>query len=170
MTPYETARLRLRELTHDDAAFILELLNDPAWLRYIGDRNVRTLEDARDYIDRVRTGGYERHGFGLWVVERKDDGERTGICGLVKRDTLEHVDVGFAFLERHRGRGYAREAVEATLSLARDRHGLARVVAITTLDNSASQRVLEGAGFRFEKRFRMDEAGEELSLYALDLA
>jgi RimJ/RimL family protein N-acetyltransferase len=170
MQPATTSRLTVRELTHDDAPFIRELVNDPAWLRFIGDRNVHSDEAARGYIDKVRDGGYAKHGFGLWRVESSATGEPLGLAGLLRRDWLEHVDVGFAFLERHRGRGYAREAVAAVLELARTRFGLARVVAIATTDNVASHRVLEAAGFRLERLVREPGTGDELNLFARELA
>jgi len=163
-----TERLRLRELVHEDAAFILELVNDPAWLRHIGDRNVHSLDDARGYVDRVRAG-YEAHGFGLWVVEPRDGGEPLGLSGLIRRDHLEHPDLGFAFLERARGHGFAREAAVVVLELAHTRHGLSHVVAITTPGNEASQRVLEHVGLRFARRGAFDGASEELCLYERDL-
>ena len=101
-----TRRLRLRELTYDDAAFVMELVNDPDWLRFIGDRNVHSLEDARGYVDRVRAS-YDTHGFGLWLVEPLAGGAPLGLAGLLKRATLEHPDLGFAFLPAGRGKGYA---------------------------------------------------------------
>jgi RimJ/RimL family protein N-acetyltransferase len=164
-----TARLRLRELTHADAAFIRELVNDPAWLRFIGDRNVRSDEDARGYIDKIRDGHYAKYGFGLWAVEALDSGEAVGMCGLIRRDTLEHPDLGFAFLERHRGRGYAREAASIVVGLARQRFGFTKLLAITDPENGASQKVLEHVGFRFERRIDWTETGEVLCLYALEL-
>src|SRR5207248_2671899 len=136
----ETARLRLDELAAGDAAFILELVNEPAWLRFIGDRNVHTLDDARGYIANGPLASYAAHGFGLWKVALAESGEAIGMCGILKRPQLERADLGFAFLARHWGRGYAREAVAAVLALARDRHHLPGLAAITDPDNRASQR------------------------------
>src|ERR1051326_2497227 len=113
---HETARLKLRELGADDAAFILELVNEPGWLRFVGDRNVHSLDDARGYIARGPAASYEKHGFGLWAVELAASGEPLGMCGLVRRATLEDVDLGFAFLSRHWGQGYAREAAAAVVT------------------------------------------------------
>ena len=172
---HETARLRLRELTSDDAAFIMELVNEPAWLRFIGDRNVHSLEDARGYIERGPVASYAKHGFGLWVVELRGTpaagghGEPAGMCGLIRRESLPHVDLGFAFLARHRGHGYAREAAAATVALAHERYGLERILAITDPDNTASRAVLEHAGFTFERTFVWSENGKEQALYAKDL-
>jgi ribosomal-protein-alanine N-acetyltransferase len=161
-----TERLRLRELTLEDAEFIHELVNDADWLRFIGDKGVCTLEDARRYLRDGPLASYARNGFGLWCVELSATDEALGICGLLRRDTLPDVDVGFAFLARHRGRGYAREAVHATLEHAFDSLRLARIVAITSPDNSASQRVLESAGLRFESSVRLSPGDQELSLYS----
>ena len=168
MSLVRTERLLLRELVHADDAFIMELVNDPAWLRFIGDRNVHSSEDARGYIDRVRTS-YTEHGFGLWVVERLADGVALGLCGLLKRANLELPDVGFALLERARGQGVAREAVLATLSLAHGRFALTRVLAITTFDNAASRGLLESLGFVLEGRTTDEKTGEELTRYGKDL-
>lgn len=171
----ETARLRLRELTDDDAAFILELVNEPGWLRFIGDRNVHSLEDARGYIARGPVASYAKHGFGLWAVTLSEPAagapaERLGMCGLIRRDSLPYADLGFAFLARHRGHGYAREAAAATVALAHERFGLTRLLAITDPDNTASRAVLEHVGFAFEREFTWSENGQQQALYAKDLA
>ena len=166
----ETARLRLRELTDDDAAFILELVNEPGWLRFIGDRNVHSLEEARGYIARGPVASYAKHGFGLWAVDLLETRERLGMCGLIRRDSLPHADLGFAFLARHRGHGYAREAAAATVALAHERFHLARLLAITDPDNTASRAVLEHVGFAFEREFTWSENGQQQALYAKDLA
>jgi RimJ/RimL family protein N-acetyltransferase len=163
-----TARLRLRELTYDDAAFVQELVNDPDWIKYIGDRNVHSVEAARGYVDKIRTG-YDKYGFGLWAVEPLEGGATLGLAGLIKRDTLEHADVGFAFLPDARGKGYARESVTGVLVLAHTRFGLGHVLAITDPENSASQRVLETVGFKFERFFADPADQTTLSLYARDL-
>lgn len=169
MTIIETERLTMRRAEVDDAAFIVELLNDPGWLRFIGNKNVRTPEDARAYIARALVSMYERLGFGLYLVERKADGAPVGLCGLIKRDSLEDVDLGFAFLPQFRGEGYAREAAAAVMEHARADFGLKRLVAITTQDNEASSRLLEKLGFRFERVIRTPEADEELKLFAAEL-
>ena len=165
-----TARLALRELTHEDAAFVFELVNDPAWLRFIGDRHVHSLDDARVYIDKIRNGHYAKHGFGLWAVTSLSSAETLGICGLIRRDTLEHPDLGFAFLERHRGHGYAREAAAVVVGLVRERFGFTKLLAVTNTDNVASQKVLEQVGFHFDRRIEWPETGEVLMLYAQEFA
>jgi RimJ/RimL family protein N-acetyltransferase len=165
---HETSRVRLRELTGADAAFILELVNDPAWLRFIGDRRVHSLEDARVYITRGPGASYAKHGFGLWAVELRESSEPLGICGLIRRESLPHPDLGFAFLERHRGHGYAREAAAATVALAQERFRLKRLLALTDPDNTASRSVLEHAGLVFERFLTWSELGREQALYAKD--
>lgn len=143
----ETARLRLRRLTLDDAAFVLRLVNDPSWLRYIGDRGVRDLDSARGYIQTVPLAMYARQDFGLWLAERRSDGAPLGQCGLLKRDSLEHPDIGFAFLPAYCGQGYAREAAAATLALGHGHYGMPEIQAITTPDNHASIGLLTRLGF-----------------------
>lgn len=169
MIELQSERLSLSRLDPDNdahAAFILELLNEEGWLRYIGDRGVRNLADARQYLRNGPAASYAQHGFGLFLVERRTDREAVGICGLLRRETLSDVDVGFAILERHRGLGYASEAAAATLAWAHGRFGFARVVAITALDNVASARVLERVGMNFESNLRLGGAGDELRLFA----
>ena len=162
----ETDRLILRRFTPNDAEFIFRLVNDPSWLRFIGDRGVRTEDDARAYVERALLGSYARFGFGLWVVELKHSSDAVGLCGLVKRDGLVDVDVGFALLPRARGLGHAREAVVAVLDLAGRAFGLTRVVAIANPDNHASLRILENTGFLREGTVRVVADGPELALLA----
>ena len=165
----ETDRLILRRLSTADAAFIFDLVNDPDWLHFIGDKGVRTLDDARNYILNGPVEMYGRLGFGLWCVELKSDGSPIGICGLIKRETLEDVDVGFAFLPAFRGCGYAVESATAAIAYGRDNLGLKRIVAITSPKNDRSARVLEKAGLHFEKIVRPSEASAEVSLFAAEL-
>lgn len=168
MTILETERLLLRELVHDDAPFVLELLNDPGWLRFIGDRGVRSLADARGYID-GRRAVYAEHGFGLWLVEPRRGGAPLGLCGLVRRDGLPAADLGFAFLPAHRGRGYAGEAAAAVVDWAKEKLGRPRLLAITSPDNASSRRLLERIGFRHEGELRLPPESETVELYAIDL-
>jgi [ribosomal protein S5]-alanine N-acetyltransferase len=149
MLVLETERLRLRWFDPADAAFMLGLLNEPSWIANIGDRNVRTLDEARAWINDRLIAAYHKQGFGFWAVERRSDGELLGMCGLVKRDTLPEVDVGYAFTPPHWGQGYAREAAAACLRHAHEQIGLRRVLAITVPDNKASARVLEAIGMRY---------------------
>lgn len=163
----ETPRLRLRKFTLDDAAFARELVNDAAWLRYIGDRGVRTLDEARAYIGKTLTH-YERHGFGAYVVELKTTGEAIGNCGLFKREGLPGVDIGFALLERFRGQGYAHEAAAAMLTAARERFGLTRIEAYTVPYNTSSIRLLEKLGLRYEATIRMPNDTEDVNRMAVE--
>jgi len=148
MTILETQRLRIRPFTREDAAFMLALLNDPGWIANIGDRGVRTVDAARDYIQTRMIAMYQRVGYGMWVVELKSTGEAIGTSGLVKRDSLEHTDIGFAFLEGHRGQGYALEAARATLDYALHPLALGKIVAIVSQGNQPSIRLLEKIGLR----------------------
>lgn len=143
----ETPRLRLREFTPSDAAFVRALLNDPDWIRFIGDRNVHTDDEARVYLENGPIAQYRKLGFGLWLVERKADGEPMGMCGLVKRDQLDDVDLGFAFLPAFRSQGYAREAAAGVLELASKSLGFKRVAAIFSPHNASSRRLLGALGF-----------------------
>ena len=163
----ETERLRLRLLDETDAAFILELVNEPSWLRFIGDKGVRNLDDARRYLRDGPMAMYAKQGFGLYRVEAKESGQAIGMCGLIKRDSLDDVDIGFAFLPAHWGRGYAREAAAATLAHGQRDLGLRRIVAITSLDNERSIALLEGLGFAFERTILSDR-GDEVKLFALE--
>ena len=162
----ETARLTLRRMDLGDAGFILGLLNEPSFLLHIGDKGVRTEDDARRYIAEGPLASYASYGFGLRIVERRDGGEPIGICGLLKRDWLENADLGFALLPAFWGRGYAFEAASAILDDARGRLGLRRIVAVTTLDNDASIQLLGKLGFRFERIARFTEGGADLRLFA----
>jgi RimJ/RimL family protein N-acetyltransferase len=163
----ETDRLILRWMSADDAPFILELVNEPSWRRFIGDRGVRTLDDARDYIRRGPVDMYARLGFGLYVTERKADGVSIGICGLLKRESLEDVDLGFANLSRFWGKGYAYESASAVMSYGRSVLGLNRIVAVTSPGNEPSVRLLEKLGFRFERMVRLAEDSAEVQLFGV---
>lgn len=162
----ETDRLELRWLDTGDAAFILRLLNDPSWLRYIGDRGVRTVDDAKNYLRNGPIAMYARLGFGLYLVLTKAGALPIGICGFVRRETLDDVDLGFAFLPAFRGRRYAFESASAAMAYGRRTLGLSRVVAITAQDNAPSIRLLERLGFGFERLVRLGDDAEELKLYA----
>jgi RimJ/RimL family protein N-acetyltransferase len=164
MNVIETQRLVLRQLELDDAAFILELLNEPAFLRFIGDKGVRTLGGAREYMLKGPIDSYGRHGFGL-LAACLLDGTPIGICGLVKRDGLTEADVGFALLSRHCANGYAAESASAVLVHARQVLRLPRVVAITSPENRGSIAVLEKIGLKFERMIRLAEHGPELKLF-----
>ena len=166
MNLIETDRLVLRKLSTDDAGFILDLLNQPSFIQFIGDRGVRTLEDAENYIMKGAVASYERFGFGLYLTLLKEGEVPIGICGLVKRESLADVDIGFAFLPQYWSKGYAFESASAVLAHARNTLGLKHVVGITTPNNHGSIRVLEKMGFKFEKMVRLSEDDMELKLFA----
>lgn len=147
----DTPRLVLRRLEPADAGFILEITNDPDWLRHIGDRGIRSLDDALRYIADGPCAMYERHGFGLYIVGLRDGGRPIGLCGLIKRDWLGDADIGFAFLPAFRGRGYALEAAAATLEYGRTTLGLRRVAAIVSSGNADSLQLLDRLGMRLER-------------------
>lgn len=163
----ETERLVLRELCSDDAGFILRLVNEPAWLRFIGDKGIKTLEDARSYILKGPVEMYARHGFGLWLVELKEGSIAVGICGLIKRESLEDIDLGFAFIPDYWRRGYAFESAKAVMVYGKEKLRLKRIVAVMSPDNYASGRLLEKLGFHFERMVRLSDDAPEVKLYAV---
>src|SRR5258708_10936442 len=165
----ETHRLLLRRLSVDDAGFILRLLNEPSFIQNIGDRNVRTIEEARAYILNGPVASYETHGFGLWMVETKDAGTHIGICGLLKREVLEDVDIGYALLPEFWSQGYALESASAVMSYAREKLRAERVLAVVNADNQSSIRLLEKLGFQFERMVRLSENAPEIKLFAAEV-
>lgn len=165
MTVLETERLILKQLSTDDAEFILELLNEPSFIRNIGDRGVRTMEGANSYILNGPVASYAKNGFGLYLVKLKETDESIGMCGLIKRDTLEDVDIGYAFLPRFWSKGYAVESALAVKEYAKNAVGLSRIVGITDPENEGSIRVLEKIGLQFEKMVRLSEDDIELKLF-----
>lgn len=142
-----TERLVLRRATAGDARFVLQLLNDPDFLEHIGDREVRTEEQARLYVHQRMLASYDEHGFGMWVIEERGGSEPLGLCGLVRRDFLEHDDLGYALLPSGRGRGLAKEAAAACMRYAFEQLGHERLLAIVSPGNAASIRILEDLGF-----------------------
>jgi RimJ/RimL family protein N-acetyltransferase len=169
LTVLETQRLVLRRLCADDADFILELLNEPSFLRYIGDKEVRNSADAVRYIENGPMASYERFGFGLYLVELKENGESMGMCGLLKRDSLPDVDIGFAFLPSFWSQGYAFESAAAVMNYGREVLGLRRIVAITSPDNDASMRLLEKIGLRFERVLKLASDQPEVRLFGTNV-
>lgn len=153
----------------DDAGFILRLLNEPSFIQNIGDKGVRTIVDARSYILHGPVASYEKFGFGLWLVETKESGAATGICGLLKRDVLEDVDLGYAFLPEFWSKGYALESASAVMSYASETLGLKRVVAVTNADNQSSIRLLEKIGFAYERMVRLSDDALEVKLFASEV-
>ena len=165
----ETERLQLRMLSVDDAEFILRLLNEPSFIQNIGDRGVRTINDARAYILKGPIASYEKFGFGLWMVETRLESTPIGICGLLKRDVLADVDIGYALLPEFWSQGYALEAASAVVSYAHEKLGLKRVLAVTNSDNQSSIRLLEKMGFKYERMVRLSEEAPEIKLFAAEV-
>jgi len=164
-----TNRLELRHIDSDDAAFILGLLNDPAFLQYVGDKQVRNLDSAKNYILEGPVTSYQIFGYGLYLVELTQTGKAIGICGLLKRDFLDHAELGFALMPEYCGYGYAFESAQATVKLALDRFGLARIIAITATDNARSIKILEKLGMGFDKRIELPGADKQVNLYSCSL-
>jgi RimJ/RimL family protein N-acetyltransferase len=165
MNILETERLCIRHITLDDAEFVLELLNEPGFIRNIADRGVRTIEDAQAYIQNVPLASYEKHGFGMFVVELKESKTPIGMCGLIRRDVLPDVDIGYALLERYWNKGYAQESAAAVLSYGYNTIGLNRIVAITALDNDASANVLQKIGLQYDSIVNLPGLGGESKLF-----
>ncbi len=168
MTILETERLTLRKITVDDAAFMLDLLSQPSFIQFIGDRGVRTLDDAREIIEERYLTAYERLGFGIYLTLLRDTSIPIGICGLVKRNGLDDVDIGYAFLPRYWSKGYASEAALAVLAYARGPLGMKRILGITTPDNTSSIRVLEKIGLKFERMIRLPGENADLNLFTTE--
>ena len=161
----ETPRLTLRRFEFADAPFVVALLNQPSFIQNIGDRGVRTIEDAHRYLREGPMAMYERFGFGLWHVARRSDAMPVGMCGLLKRDSLPDVDVGYAYLPEHWGQGYALEAAAATLAHGAREFGLRRVIGVVSEGNSGSIRVLEKLGMQFERMYPMHPGEPDVRLY-----
>ena len=170
MIVLETERLILRRLNVDDAPFILTLLNDPSFLRYIGDKNVRNLDDARNYILTGPVASYEKHGFGLYLVELRESQTPIGLCGIIRREELPAPDIGFALLPEFWNKGLAFEAATAVLNYARDELTLRRILAITSLDNEASIDLLQRLGLSFNRIMRLSAEREQVRLFTRELS
>lgn len=162
-----TKQLVLSELSIEDAPFILELLNTKSWIKYIGDRNIKTNEDACNYILNGPMNSYNKNGFGLFLVQLKSDKTSIGICGLIKRESLEDIDIGFAFLPQFENKGFGFEAAAATIHYAKTVLHLNRVVAITMMENLKSIKLLEKIGLTFEKNIQLPGEYKELMLFTI---
>lgn len=160
-----TERLLIREFTLGDAPFVLELVNEPAWLQFIGDKGVRSIEDAENYLLNGPIKSYKANGYGLWMVQLKDDQTPLGMCGLIKREALDHPDIGFAYRSAHNGKGYGYEAARAVLDYAKNKAGLSQILAITNPDNIRSIRLLEKLGLKYERLITMP--GEQTPILLL---
>ncbi len=153
----ETERLYLREFDLNDSGFILELVNSPKWLEFIGDRNVKTIADAEEYLKNGAIKSYQENGFGFWAVELKDTATPIGMCGLVKRETLDDIDIGFAMHPEYIGAGYGFEIANATMNYAKNILKLDKIVAITDTKNKASIKLLNKIGLDFVKTLELSE-------------
>ncbi len=163
-----TERLTLREYTIDDATFIIELLNSEDWLKFIGNRNVKTIQDATNYITNTFIKGYQKHGFGFWMVEITTTKEPIGMCGITKRDGLDGIDIGFAFLSTFMGKGYSYEISKATLNYVLTTIKPPFVLAITNPDNIRSIKLLEKIGLQYQRKIKLTDDGMELNLYKVE--
>lgn len=157
----ETERLRLRKLVNEDAEFIIRLVNTPEWLQYIGDKNIKSIEDAEDYLNNGPIKSYSENGYGLWIMILKETEESIGICGLVNRESLDDIDIGFALLPEYSKLGYAYEAAKATMDYAKDTLAIEKIVAITDQDNHTSIKLLNKLGLEFERNI---EVGDKTTL------
>ena len=166
----ETERLTLREFTTDDTAFIIELVNSPGWLEFIGDRNIKTTEQAIAYLENGPIKSYRDNGYGLSLVETKDNKIPIGMCGIIKRDTLDDPDIGFAFLPEFTGKGYAFEIAAATLAHASQQLKLPVICAITVANNVNSIKLLKKIGLKFSKKINFPPSNEELLLYSISFS
>jgi len=165
MSKFKTDRLRMDEITIADAPFIVSLLNDPAYMANIGDRGIRTIGQAQHYIgDKIRAS-YRDHGYGLYAVRLATGDEPIGICGLVNRDSIQDVDIGYGFLPHARGQGYALEAAEEILKWAHSTLGLTRLAAIVSQENKLSIVLLEKIGMQFDAMIQLPGDEEEICLY-----
>jgi RimJ/RimL family protein N-acetyltransferase len=165
----ETERLNLRETSADDAEFMLDLLNQPSFIKYIGDRNVRTIAESKEFIETRYVKSYRDNGFGLYVVELKSDNTPIGICGFVKRDTLPEPDIGFAFLPQFCGQGFAVESAAGSMKYGEETLGFTKVLAITTQNNESSGKLLSKVGFKFVELVKMPHDDDELKLFSWEV-
>lgn len=169
MTVIRTARLQLSPLDYEDCEFVRELVNEPDFKRYIGDKQVETLEDARSYLRNGPIGSFEKHGFGMFLVSLLHGGEPLGMCGLLKREQFSAPDIGFAFLRRFWAQGYALESARAVMTFGIEQLKLARIIAIVDPDNIASVRLIEKLGLEFERKVRMEGDSSDIDLYSAEL-
>jgi [ribosomal protein S5]-alanine N-acetyltransferase len=169
MSFIQTERLSIRFITTEDSPFILRQLNEPSWIQYIGDKGIKNEEDARNYIQTGPLQMYKDFGFGLFLVTLKETGVPIGMCGLIKRDSLNDVDLGYAFLPEYTGKGYALEAAKAVVQYGKETVHLDKIVAITTKDNTNSINLLLKLGFIFDSFYTLPNDSEELNLFSLNL-
>ena len=163
----ETERLLISKFTLEDAPFFLELVNTPNWIKYIGERNIKTIPQAEEAIKKGHLKSYKTYGFGFYTLQLKSEQNKTiGTCGLIKRDTLKHPDIGFALLPDYESKGFGYESSIAIMSLAKKQFKLKKVLAITLPTNKSSIKLIEKIGLSYEKRVKPFEDDEELLLFA----
>lgn len=163
----ETSRLLLSKINLKDADFFLKLVNSPHWLKYIGNRKVKTIKDAKTYLQKGTLKSYKDFGFGFYKLQLKEEGKKTiGVCGLIKREQLEDVEIGFALLQEYEGKGFGFEASVAVLKLAKEKFKIKKITAITLAKNMSSINLLEKLGLTYEKKVKPFDDGEELLLFA----
>lgn len=165
MTLIDTNRLVIRNITEQDFHFIFRLLNEPSWIKYIGDKGIKTEDDAKNYIQTGPLQMYKDFGFGLFLVTLKENAVPIGLCGLIKRPSLENIDLGYAFLPEYTGKGYAFEATKAVIQYGKEQLSIDKVVAISTIDNLNSEKVLLKLGFSFDSLIKENNSSEELKLF-----
>lgn len=161
----ETSRLRLREFIVEDAPFLLSLMNSSPWIEFIGNTAVHTIDHAEQYIIKGLQHSYATHGFGLWLVEKKESCEPIGMCGLLRREMLEYIDIGFAFLPEFHGQGYAIEISASTMIFGKHILGIEHIAAITKSNNIRSKALLKKLGLTYQKNIRLKPDGDELELF-----
>jgi RimJ/RimL family protein N-acetyltransferase len=168
MTVLETKRLLLSRFSYDDCEFIHELVNEHSFKRFIGDKNVNSLDDARRYLREGPITMYDKFGYGLFLVNLRGAARAAGICGLVKREAFDDPDIGFAFLERYRGNGYATESATAVLAHGFEVLNLQRIIALADVGNENSVRLLQRLGFVYERKVRMPEDDHDIDLFSIE--
>jgi RimJ/RimL family protein N-acetyltransferase len=163
MEVIKTERLVIREAQEEDATFIFKLLNNPTWIKFIGERNINNLDDAKMYIQNSLINSYRQNGFGMYLVEEQSSGKKMGLCGLLKREELDHVDIGFAILPEYAGKGYTFEAARIII----EKCPFATIYGITSQDNIASRKLLEKLGMRHVRNFQFGDYKEKSLLFEL---
>ena len=164
----ETERLIISEISIEDAPFFYDLVNDPDWIQFIGDRNVKSIADAENYISTKIIPSYKKNGFGFYLVSIKSKNLPIGMSGLIDRDGLEYIDVGYAFLPEFRSKGYAFEATKAVLTFAKNDLKIDPIIAIANVDNIKSSKLLERLGLRFDKIIQLEDDAVKCRLYRTD--
>jgi ribosomal-protein-alanine N-acetyltransferase len=169
MSTLKTERLALRPFNLGDAAFVIELVNSPGWIQFIGDRNIHSIADAEHYISNNHLENYKEKGFGYWVIFCKENLKiPIGICGLMKRDGLEHMDIGYALLPKFEGLGYATEAAQSVLTFGFNTLKATRILAISDVENIGSAKVLQKIGMALERKIKVTTDEPELYLFSVE--